>query len=77
MGRLEDPASRDLCDRLIGRIDPEKNYERDVAGWGTLQRRIVKKRREELLRQIRVTRDEDTKKRLLEEHKALREGATP
>ena len=33
--------------------------------------------REELLRQIRVTNDEQTKKRLLEEHQALQKEAVP
>jgi DNA primase len=77
MGRLEDSAARDLCGQLIGRIDPDKDYARDVAGWSMLQQRSDKKHRQALLRQIRATTDEPTKKRLLEQYQTLREGTAP
>ena len=73
MGRLEDPAARALCGQLIGRIDTDKDYAREVEGWSTLRRRLIKRRRDELLRQIRAAGDEETRRQLLEQHKQLRD----
>ena len=77
MGRLEDSGARDLCGHLIGRIDPNKDYARDIAGWSKLHQRSAKKHRQALLRQIRTTTDTSTKKQLLEQYQTLREGTAP
>lgn len=73
LGLLEDSAARALCSELIGRIDPEKDYAREVEGWTSLRRRLSKRRRAELLRRIRAANDDETRRRLLALHQQLRE----
>ena len=57
-----------------GDVDPEKDYRRDVTeGFDVLRQQATKKRRDELLRQIRAANDQQTRDRLLGELKELKE----
>jgi DNA primase len=73
LGRLEDPVARDLCDQLSGRIHEDKDYARDLEGWIVLRRRLIKRRRAELQRQILAAEDQETRNRLLLEKTRLNE----
>lgn len=77
MARIEDPAARSLCDRLIGRIRAEKQYEQDLAGFAALERQTVEARLKDITRRIREAGDKDTKNRLLAEHTRLRAQLQP
>ena len=73
MGLLEEPRARDLCARLIGRMDAEnKNYERELTGMAALREARLRARQEEVSRAIRGTQDKETKTRLLAELTRLR-----
>lgn len=73
MGLLEEPRARDLCARLIGRMDAEnKNYERELSGMAALRTARLRGRQEEVGRAIRATQDKETKTRLLAELGRLR-----
>jgi len=73
MGLLEEPRARDLCARLIGRMDAEnKNYERELSGMAALRTARLRARQEEVSRTIRATHDKETKTRLLAELTRLR-----
>jgi DNA primase catalytic core len=73
MGLLEEPRARDLCSRLIGRMDAEnKNYERELSGMAALRNARLRARQEEVTRAIRGTQDKETKTRLLAELTRLR-----
>lgn len=73
MGLLEEPGARDLCARLMGRLDAEnKNYERELTGMAALRTARLRARQEEVGRAIRATQDKETKTRLLAELGRLR-----
>jgi DNA primase len=72
LGALEDPAARDLASALIGRIDPSKDYVRELEGVDALLVRARERRAQELLRELRQTKDPQAKARLLAEHARLR-----
>lgn len=72
LSRLEDPAARDLAAGLIGRIDPNKNYVKELEGVDALLVRARQRRLQEITREIRQTKDPQATERLLAEHKRLR-----
>jgi DNA primase len=72
LSRLDDAAARDLAAALIGKIDVKKEYAKELEGVGTLVARAAQRRAQELLREIRQTKDPQAKARLLAEHQKLR-----
>lgn len=72
LGRLDDPAARDLASQLIGRIDLNKSYQKDLEGVDALLVRAQQRQLQEITREIRQTRDPQATERLLGEHKRLR-----
>lgn len=71
LGRLEEPAARDLAAALVGRIDPSKNYAADLDGADGLLLRARRRRLQDVNREIRRTKDEARRTVLLEESKRL------
>lgn len=72
LSRLDDAAARDLAARLIGRIDSNKNYVKELEGVDALLVRARQRRLQEITREIRQTKDPQATERLLAEHKRLR-----
>lgn len=72
LGRLDDPAARDLASQLIGRIDLNKSYQKELEGVDALLVRAQQRQLQEITREIRQTRDPQATERLLGEHKRLR-----
>ncbi|MCO5169118.1 MAG: DNA primase [Planctomycetes bacterium] len=72
LARLDDPAARDLAHGLVGRLDPGKNYVKELEGVEALAVRTRQRRLQELTRELRQTKDPQATDRLLAEHKRLR-----
>lgn len=62
---------RRLAGGLIGKIDPNKDYEGDLAGVARLVQRVTQSRLEHLRQQLSQKPDPETERRLLEEWRAL------
>lgn len=72
LSRLDDAPTRALASELIGRIDANKNYVKELEGVDALLVRARQRRLQEITREIRQTRDPQATERLLAEHKRLR-----
>ncbi len=72
LSRLEDPGARELAAGLIGRIDSNKDYVKELEGVDALKVRACQRRLQEITREIRQTKDPQATERLLAEHKRLR-----
>ncbi|MCA8924630.1 MAG: DNA primase [Planctomycetes bacterium] len=62
---------RRLAGGLIGKIDPNKDYEGDLAGVARLVQRVTQSRLEHVRQQLSQKPDPETERRLLEEWRAL------
>ncbi|MEZ6185611.1 MAG: DNA primase [Planctomycetota bacterium] len=70
LDRLEG-APRGLVGALIGKIDPAKDYEGELAGVARLVQRVTRSRLEHVRQQLSQRPDPETERRLLEEWTAL------
>jgi len=74
MQAVEADDERALCAHLLGRLDDEKRYSRelcDLDGMAALRRQRIAQRKREVTRLIGMARDKETKNRLLAELKEL------
>ena len=74
MQAVEADDERGLCAHLLGRLDDEKHYSRELCeldGMAALRRQRVAQRKREVTRLIGMARDKETKNRLLAELKEL------
>ncbi|HBP19135.1 MAG TPA: hypothetical protein DEA08_15275, partial [Planctomycetes bacterium] len=74
MQSVEADDERALCARLLGRLDEDKHYSRelcDLDGMASLRRQRIAQRKREVTRLIGMARDKETKNRLLAELKEL------
>jgi DNA primase len=77
MSAVEADDERALCARLMGRLDAEKKYVRELSGMVVLRHQRLQARIHEANRELRAASDKQTKSHLLAEIKQLRAQLQP